>query len=229
MSDGTVTATGRSESSPPSRTQRPPPPPATAVTNRRVRRLLDAIPSGGSILDLGCVQHDADRAANDDWIHSHCYRIGDDVLGVDFLDREVDRLARHGYHVRQANVETMALGRRFDTIVAGELLEHLSNVGAMLDRCHDHLHGDGVLVLTTPNPWAFHRFAQALFGDVSCNEEHTCWFDERTLRQVLARHGFAIERIEYVPPAETGVTKCLASLGFDCLGGTSLLVSARKD
>lgn len=193
-----------------------------------MQRLLEAVPSSGSILDLGCVQHDAAAAMSDDWVHAHCYRIGDDVLGIDCLAEEVDRLARHGYHVEQANVETMALGRRFDTIVAGELVEHLSNVGAMFDRCHEHLREEGVFVLTTPNPWAFHRFKQALFGDVTCNDEHTCWFDERTIRGVLSRHGFAVERVEYIPPAEPGVTKVFASLGFRCLGGTSLLVRARK-
>lgn len=209
--------------------RRPSPPPIDTIRNRRVRRLLEAIPAGGSILDLGCVQHDTSKATNDDWVHAHCYRIGEEVLGIDYLEGEIERLAERGYNVQHANVETMALGRRFDTIVAGELIEHLSGVGAMLDRCHEHLRENGVLVLTTPNPWAFVHFRWALAGDVPCHEEHTCWFDERTLRQLLTRHGFVIERFEYVPATHHGITRTLSYLGFEHLGGTSLLVRARKN
>ena len=108
----------------------------------------------------------------------------------------------------------------------GELIEHLSNPGRFLDRCREHLEPDGELILTTPNPWAFHRFRQALFGDVDCNDEHTCWLDERTITTVLTRHGFDVQRIEYVKASTPGITSLLYDLGFDLLGGTSILVIA---
>lgn len=201
--------------------------PQTVPNSPRVRALLDAIPPSESILDIGCVQHDATNAASDDWLHQYLYELGDDVLGIDYLDDEVAALREAGYSVETADAEALDLGNQFETVVAGELIEHLSNVGAFLDGVHDHLRPDGRFVLSTPNAWAVNHFLQAVTGPVNCNAEHTCWFDERTLRQVLARHGFAVDRVEYVRGPDPGLRRLLYALGVEVLGGVTLVVVAR--
>lgn len=195
--------------------------------NLRVEALLDAVPSGRSILDIGCVQHSAEKASNDDWVHARLLEKSDDVVGIDYLREEVERLQERGYDVRHADAEDLDLDRTFELVVAGELIEHLSNVGGFLDGVREHLQPEGRFVLTTPNPWAFHRFRQALTGHVRSNDEHTCWFDEWTLKQVFRRHDFAVERVDYVRPSDPGITRVLYDAGFDVIGGTSLLVVAR--
>lgn len=195
-------------------------------SNRRVEALVDTVPRGRSVLDIGCVQHSTENMDNNDWVHAKLYNVAEEVLGVDYLETEVRQLQQEGYNVVCADAEQMDLDRTFDVVVAGELIEHLSNIGSFLDTVHDHLERDGELILTTPNPWAFHRFKQALFGDVNANDEHTCWFDETTLRQVLERHGFHVRRVKYVTPSTKGITSLFHSLGFELLGGTSLLVIA---
>lgn len=194
--------------------------------NLRVRALLDAIPPGTKILDVGCVQHSAEKESNDDWLHGQLYEIGDEVVGLDYEEAEVARLQERGYDVICGNAESLDLDERFDVVVAGELIEHLSNVGGFLDGAREHLRPGGELIVTTPNPWAFHRFKQAVFGEVFANEEHTCWFDERTLRQVFARHGFEVTEVRHVRASDPGITRLLYDLGFDRLGGTSVLVRA---
>ena len=194
--------------------------------NQRVNALLDTIPVGSKILDLGCVQHSVKNASNDDWVHGKLYDIGDKVIGLDYQKEAVEQLRDRGYNVISGDAENLDLDERFDVIIAGELIEHLSNVGRFLDGVREHLRPDGELILTTPNPWAFHRFKQALFGSVYCNEEHTCWFDERTLRQVTDRHGFEITQLDYVKASDPGITSLLYTFGFDVLGGTSILIRA---
>jgi 2-polyprenyl-3-methyl-5-hydroxy-6-metoxy-1,4-benzoquinol methylase len=132
--------------------------------------------------------------------------------------------SQQGYNIIHGDAQNFDLGDTFDVVIAGELIEHLSNVGGFLDCVHEHLEGDGEFILTTPNPWAFHRFKQAGFGEVFANKEHTCWFDERTLQQVLTRHQFEVTSIEYVKASTTGITSLLYRFGFQMLGGTSLLV-----
>lgn len=182
------------------------------VDRPRVETILPLLPEGGSILDIGCAQHDAGERSNPNWLHQHLYEIGNEVLGIDYLEEEIAELREAGYNVEHQNAETMDLGREFDTIVAGELIEHLSNFGQFLDRVHDHLLPGGALVLSTPNPWALHRFYQAFQGEVYSNPEHTCWFDERTLRQTLKRHDFEVESVAYVEPPAWGVRKMLYKL-----------------
>lgn len=197
------------------------------ATNLRVEALLEAVPSDTRILDIGCVQHSAENASNDDWVHRELYDIGDEVVGLDYEYSEVQKLQDRGYNIVHGNAESFDLGETFDIVVAGELIEHLSNVGNFLDCVHDHLDEDGEFVLTTPNPWAFHRFKQAGFGEVFANEEHTCWFDERTIRQILNRHQFEITTVKYIKASTPGITSSLYRLGLELLGGTSLLVHAK--
>lgn len=194
--------------------------------NLRVEALLSAVPSDTRILDIGCVQHTAENASNEDWVHRELYDIGDEVVGLDYEATEVRKLQERGYNIIHGDAESFDLEETFDVVVAGELIEHLSNVGNFLDCVHDHLEEDGEFILTTPNPWAFHRFKQAGFGEIFANEEHTCWFDERTLRQVLTRHQFDVDSIEYIKASTPGITSLLYRFGFPLLGGTSLLVCA---
>ena len=46
------------------------------------------------------------------------------------------------------------LGRKFDVIVTGEILEHLPNQGLFLENAERHLKKKGVQILTTPNALA---------------------------------------------------------------------------
>lgn len=195
--------------------------------NLRTKALLDEIPPESKILDIGCVQHSADKAGNEDWVHGKLYDISENVLGLDYEEEEVNKLRQQGYNIITGNAENLDLDEKFDIVVAGELIEHLSNVGTFLDGVYDHLTPDGELIMTTPNPWAFHRFKQAIFGEVYCNEEHTCWFDNRTIRQALQRHGFKIDKISYIKASDFGITKFLYSLGLRNLGGTSILINAK--
>ena len=176
-------------------------------TNRRVKAILEHI-DGGSVLDIGCVQHDAEMEADPNWLHQHLYSHADEVLGIDILEDELAELVDAGYQVTYGDAENFALAQRFDTIVAGELIEHLSDPGAFLDCCRTHLEDDGKLILTTPNVWGIAYLKRLVFpGEVHCNEEHTCWYDRRTLRQLLERHGFDVVEIEFIrPTSETTPT-----------------------
>jgi len=193
----------------------------------RVSALVDRIEPGSRVLDVGAVGHTAQRADSDDWLFGHLDTISN-AVGIDILENEVSTLRQRGYDVRVADAETFTLNSQFDAIVAGELVEHLSNVGEFLDRCHEHLVNDGLLLVSTPNPWAFVHLRNAATGEVHLNSQHTCWFDPVTLQQVLDRHAFMVESYEFTPPVAAGISALLYKLGLRQLGGTHIVVEARK-
>jgi cyclopropane fatty-acyl-phospholipid synthase-like methyltransferase len=126
--------------------------------------------------------------------HFHIAKAARRCVGVDIVAGEVERRRNAGYDVRLANVETMQLGETFDVIVAADLIEHVSNAGAFLDRAREHLHTKGLLCVVTPNLWSANVVLKSLAGIQSqVNPEHTCWYDPVTLRQLLERHGFEPE------------------------------------
>ncbi len=151
------------------------------------------------VLDLGCVRHSLEESEKPGWLHGVICAEAKSVLGVDYLEDAVARLRERGFNVVSANVETMNIGDCFEVIVAGDLIEHLNNFGSFLDRVRAHLTDDGIALVTTPNPVNPLRFFSVLLrGEAGANTEHTCWFTEEVLRQLVARHGLEIYEVAYV-------------------------------
>jgi SAM-dependent methyltransferase len=121
------------------------------------------------------------------------------VAGIDYDAKIVDDLGVMKYEdVHHANAESFRLARRFDTIVAGELLEHLSNPGMFLQRAKEHLVPGGKLILTTPYAFALVHFLYALyhFPHTCSNREHTSWFCVETLLRLARLNGFHAKHLE---------------------------------
>lgn len=151
------------------------------------------------VLDLGCVRHSIEETEKAGWLHGEIRAVARSVRGVDYLADAVGKLRQRGFDVVCANVETMEIGERFEVVVAGDLIEHLNNFGNFLDRVRAHLSDGGMALLTTPNPVNPLRFISVLLrGESGANPEHTCWFTEQVLRQLVARHGMEIVEVAYV-------------------------------
>ncbi len=105
----------------------------------------------------------------------------------------VEEARSAGADVIKGDAETLRLGRTFEVVFAGELIEHLSCISDFLETARLHLVDDGVLVLTTPNVFAISNFAYRFSSSVRLNTDHTCWYCAETLTAVLHRHGFDTE------------------------------------
>ena len=152
----------------------------------------------GSILDFGCVQHSLESIKSDSWLHGKLAENFSNVVGVDILREEVQELEKKGYTVICANAENFELNEKFDTIVAGELIEHLSNPGNFLDCCRNHLKHDGKLILTTPNSFWVEYAVRKIFGKLYINPEHTAWYDDVVLPQLAERHSLDVVEVNYI-------------------------------
>lgn len=107
---------------------------------------------GRRVLDVGCSQGIVPILLG---------REGFEVVGVDVdatsiedaraaLEREPDRVqSRVQFIVADLLESSLDLGT-FDTVILGELLEHLVNPERMLERCKELLSEDGRLVITIP-------------------------------------------------------------------------------
>ena len=177
----------------------------TSVTDRM--DVIEPLVRAGSVLDMGIVdsrrgKRDSGSQLKTKTVTSLFRKICDknpDTLGVDIDAEGIEILNKHGFNTRHENVITMDLGQTFDTIVAGELIEHLPNPGTFLENMSRHLKPDGPLVITTPNPfyskqvWKIWRHSQP-----SVHEEHTCWFDPITLNTLCQMSGLKVDKIYWV-------------------------------
>ena len=148
---------------------------------------------GPSVLDVGCVG--VGVTGRPDWLHRRLHEQGWNVTGLELSAAAVERARALGYdRILVGNAEDFTLADRFDTIVAGELLEHLANPGRFFDRCRTHLVPGGRVVLTTPYPFglAFVLYAGWKFPKTCSNSEHVAWFCPATLRALGERAGFTV-------------------------------------
>lgn len=123
------------------------------------------------------------------------------TVGIDISSQNVLVLQEKGFsNVHVQNAEQFSLPEKFDTIVAGELIEHLSNPGMFLQRAREHLTAGGRVVLTTPYPFSLLYILYALFKfPKTCqNPEHTCWFCPQTLKTLAKRYGYKIVHFDLI-------------------------------
>lgn len=155
--------------------------------------------AGRAVLDVGCVDHLAMMSKTDGWMHSLIRRHAADVVGLDNEVEQVTLLREQGYNMVCGDAEQVDLHRRFECVVAGELIEHLSNPGQFLANMRRHLKPGGSIVLTTPNPFYPKRLLEILIGGSAVvHPQHTCWFCARTLSSLLGRAGFERIRVQHV-------------------------------
>jgi len=154
--------------------------------------------AGKSVLDIGCVdaRPGGIKKYRSTGLHIFLKEKSRELVGVDIDPEGIEEMKKDGYRVICANAENMDIGRKFDCIVGGELIEHLSNPGLFLDNMAKHLNDEGHLILTTPNAFNIRLFWRILKkNDVKVHREHTCWYDPLTLTRLLTRHSFQAEKI----------------------------------
>lgn len=150
------------------------------------------------VLDLGCVQHDPEFAKNKKWLHKAICAVASEVKGFDLDAEGVAALKDKGYDdIVVGDAQRFDLMESFDVIVAGDLIEHLHNLGGFFESCGKHMTNDSKLLVCTPNPWHWQKWLRAFYREVPVNEEHTFWMCPTTMRQVAERFGLSVSAIQY--------------------------------
>ena len=149
-------------------------------------RLLDLIAAHvptGRLLDVGC-----GHGLLLDEARSRGYA----VVGLE-LSRAAAAHARDVLRldVRELPLEDFRADEGFDVVVLADVLEHLDDPVAGIDRCLELLRPDGVLCVVTPDPSSLTaRLAGGRWWGYL--PAHTCLLPRRTLRELLAARGLVI-------------------------------------
>ena len=178
---------------------------------------------GKSVLDLGCVRHSAEFSLKDpNWLHMHLFNVSSHIVGVDYLQDEVEKInVNKLLNVICGDVtKPLPINEQFDVIVAGDLIEHLSNFEGFFENVNRLLNDNGLLIITTPNP--FYReefFHSALKNKVLVNPEHTCWIDPKCLEQLANRFNLKINTIYGINNTAWRLSDFITNREYDMLNG----------
>jgi 2-polyprenyl-3-methyl-5-hydroxy-6-metoxy-1,4-benzoquinol methylase len=165
----------------------------TGLSKYRFEQLKDFF-ANKRVLDVGCAGGYGKR----NWMHEAISKTASYTKGIDISESVVKDASSKGFNVQFGDAQNFSLNEKFDVVHAGELIEHLDNFHGFLQSSKKHLSPDGILLLTTPNAMRMNNFIYSMLGGLEVNAEHTCWFCEVTITQLLERNGYKVERVDYI-------------------------------
>ncbi len=161
--------------------------------------ILDIVSSAGNkILDIGFAEHTIDYVNQTDWFHKKLRSLdGKQIYGLDINKELVEKVRTSTGWENLVHADATDTGfvlqedDKFNVIHAGDIIEHVSNIGDLLKFCHNNLRDGGILVLTTPNACSPYKVKQLFkFGILRTNFEHICWISPSNINELCRRHQF---------------------------------------
>jgi 2-polyprenyl-3-methyl-5-hydroxy-6-metoxy-1,4-benzoquinol methylase len=166
---------------------------------------LLAAARGRRVLHLGCVGStdlpvdERVRLAKSS-LHWELSQVAD-VVGVDYSVEVIEEYRKLGIftNIVAGNVEKLTelpLPGPFEVVIAGDIIEHLSNPGMMLDGIRAFCTAETALIVTTPNAFGLPNYGRFLLRRFRDGKEHVVSFNATTLSQLLNRHGYKVTRLD---------------------------------
>jgi 2-polyprenyl-3-methyl-5-hydroxy-6-metoxy-1,4-benzoquinol methylase len=146
--------------------------------------------AGKSVLHVGCADYPIteQRISEGTLLHEHLAGSAASILGVDLSSEGIEILRRHGFaDVELMDAEQLMLTDRYDLIVAGDIIEHMSNPGRFFAQVGGLLKPGGEMIIGVPNAYSFNIVKYVLTGREPTHKDHTFFFSPKTLAQLCAR------------------------------------------
>lgn len=126
--------------------------------------------------------------------------VSKNLYGIDIVERPPVDLPQY-VETKQVDLNTAPVPYEdgfFDTVIAGDVIEHVANPMAMLCESNRVLKPGGRLIVSTPNPYYYWEFMQNFlvrFAFMRAKQEgHFTTFTRINMRNILERTGFTLER-----------------------------------
>jgi len=152
--------------------------PVTVNENYRLKALASKVASCNSVLDIGCAQQ------------PNLYLKNNSVTGLDINPAELPN--NYSNFIKGSLEEIIKTNKKFDGIVAGEILEHLLDPIDFLKKCHLALTPGGILAISTPNPLSPIEIVlnSTLNQKYFYTKDHIMLFPQRWLIRMIEVAGF---------------------------------------
>jgi ubiquinone/menaquinone biosynthesis C-methylase UbiE len=158
---------------------------------------------GKKVLHLGCTNYPYTKESleNNILLHNEIEAVAGELYGFDFDQKGIDVLLDAGgknlFRADLEKLEDVRLDETFDVIIAGEMIEHLSNPGLFLKGIQRFMNAQTNLVITTINAYSAMRFMiYGLRGRGGALEpvhpDHVAYYSYRTLSLVAERENLRV-------------------------------------
>ena len=160
---------------------------------------------GKRVLHLGCVGEtempdDVRVRAAPNLLHHALSEVAD-VVGIDTSKSVIDAYRRLGIFENIVvgdvqELERAPVDNQFDVVVAGDIIEHLSRPGDLLDGIHRFCSSSTQVIITTPHSFGLPNFVRHALGRFQDGNDHVMTFNSDNLVNLLSRHGYATASVD---------------------------------
>ena len=131
---------------------------------------------------------------------------------------DIDAAARteaeaNGHAYFEGTIEQFQTSRKFDLILMLNLIEHVENPLAVLQKAESLLADNGVIVIKTPNTrsWDARLYKKSYWGGLHC-PRHWVIFSEKSFRLLLQSTGLQVKKLAYTQGAPFWAFSIIAAL-----------------
>ena len=157
--------------------------------------ISDIVKNTDSVLDIGFWGQGIPMN-NPYWVHGIIKKRAKEVYGVDL---SFDTSLFDCEHYQKVSAEDFRFDRKFDVIIASDLIEHLTNPGKLLDRCREHINPGGKIVITTGTTFSLFNLAGKITREDPINNyDHTCYFTPGTMKTLSKKCGLQVVSHSYI-------------------------------
>lgn len=186
-------------------------------TDISAAKLLDWVPEGSNILDIGCATGYMCSALKE---YKNCT-----ITGIEINANMASVAKKRCDDVIEGDIQFMDIKKElgeetiFDVVLMGDILEHLTDPGSVLQKIRPFLKEKGLLLVSVPNIAHSAIIFELLQGKFPYREEglldytHLRFFTKESLINMLESKGFWVTSIERaIIPAENTEFRCDISL-----------------
>ncbi len=205
---------------------------------------LNNITEDREILHLGCSSGSflRDRLNRKSLLHENLNNVAKELYGID-LDADSLEIMRKELGFDNLFVgdvqelDSIPIDKKFDIVLAGDLLEHITCPGEMLNGVKRFLKPNGQFVISTVNAFGLHFQIRRWLGRYVEHFEHVCFYSPETLINLFERHGYQVSSLygAYTEPPYTIRKKIKFAFGaplfklFPVLAGTLIVIAELPD
>lgn len=168
---------------------------AEKIMFNRIKPLLEYIPQGGSVLEIGFGNGEVLSALREN-------RKDINICGIDIkINIETKQLLnKKEITTYESSFETFKKeDLKADLIIMNQLIEHFWNVNESIEKIKDLLNKNGRVVIATPNTKGYDRqfFSKGAWGQYYW-PRHMNLFNSESLGKLFKTHGLEVEKVTYL-------------------------------
>lgn len=153
------------------------------------------------VLHLGCTDGKAlkEKIDKNSLLHIKIKDVARDLWGIDIDGVGIKKMQDLGIsrlilgNIEQIDKIRELEGENFDVIIAGEIVEHLDNVGLFLEKIKKLFSKNTVMIVSIPNCYSLQHFLFVFFKKELVHDEHNCSFSFVNLMNLFEKFSYTIK------------------------------------